>query len=105
MKAIREARPRATIAIGLFTAAAEPGTTYSEEQVEKTIAIAEEIGGPITFPLRAEFVTREIVDRLKPHGLVSVWNDPRTFLPGDLDQARRVFRAMGVDGMIDLRKD
>lgn len=103
MKVIREARPDAVIAVSLFTGAAPPGTSFNDRQVDQAIAIARELGGPITFPLRAEFVTPAVVAKLKPHGKVSIWNDPRTYLPGDFDAARRAFRAMGVDGMIDLR--
>ena len=61
------------------------------------------MGGPVTFPLRAEFVTPEVVETLKPHGTVSIWNDPKTFLPEDKALAAKRFREMGVDGMIDLR--
>ena len=57
----------------------------------------------MTFPLRAEFVTPQVVARLKPHGSVSIWNDPRSYVPDDEELETRRFREMGVDGMIDLR--
>lgn len=103
MQLFRDAFPKATLAVGLYTRPAPAGTSYSKEQLEAVSDIADELGGPITFPLRAEFVTPEVVAELKPHGTVSVWNNPRSFLPGDLDEARQKFRDMGVDGMIDLR--
>jgi len=99
----REAFPRATIAIGLYTAAAPAGTTYREEQLREASRIAMELGGPVTFPLRAEFVTPEAVGSLKSYGSISVWNDPASYAPDDLEAERQRFREMGVDGMIDLR--
>lgn len=100
---LRKAFPKATLALGLYTGKQPKGTVYSPKQLQNVIAFAKKTGGPITFPLRAEFVTPEVVETLKPHGSVSIWNDPKTFLPGDKQQATAMFRAMGVDGMIDLR--
>lgn len=103
MMEIREAFPDSTIGVGFYTKGQKKPTTYTEAQLNQVITIASELGGPITFPLRAEFVTPKVVEKLKPHGTVSVWNDPKSFLPPDLDQAKLEFRKMGVDGMIDLR--
>ncbi len=105
MAQFREAFPKATLAVGLYTAQAPEGTTYSRQQLAQAADIAGQLGGPITFPLRAEFVTPEVVKQLKPHGLVSIWNDPKSYLPDDLAKAEQKFREMGVDGMIDLRKE
>ena len=69
MKKVREAHPDAIIAVGHFTAAQPAGTVYTEgTRSNEVIEIAQEIGGPITFPLRAEFVTPGVVAKLKPHG-------------------------------------
>ncbi len=69
------------------------------------IAIADRVGGPVLFPLRAEFVTPEIVERLSPHGDVSIWNSPRThrLQPSEVEAETQRFRDMGVTGVIDLR--
>lgn len=104
LRALRREFPDATIALGLFTKASAPGTRYTDEQLDRLTELAGQVGGPITFPMRAEFLEAAAVRKLKPHGSVSVWNDPSSFRPDDLDQARRHFRAMGVDGMIDLRR-
>lgn len=103
MGSIRKAFPKATIGVGLYTKAMPVGTSYTTDQLGRVISIAKELGGPITFPLRAEFVTPNIVERLKPHGTVSIWNDPKSFNPEDKAVAEQMFRRMGVDGMIDLR--
>jgi menorin-like protein len=103
MKQIREAFPKATLGIGLYTGKQPKGTHYSADQLSEVIGFAQDMGGPITFPLRAEFVTPEVVATLKPHGTVSIWNDPKTFLPENKEIATKRFREMGVDGMIDLR--
>lgn len=103
MKQLRKAFPHATIGVGLYTKKQPPGTHYTTEQLRDAIAFANDVGGPITFPLRAEFVTPEVVAKLKPHGSVSIWNDPRSYVPGDEATETRRFREMGVDGMIDLR--
>lgn len=104
MREVRKALPKATIAVGLYTGTKPAGTVYAPSQIYGAIAIAQQLGGPITFPLRADFVTKELVNVLKEHGTVSVWNDPKTYLPDNLKEAERYFRAIGVDGMIDLRE-
>lgn len=104
MKKVREALPKATIAVGLYTGKLPAGAAYAPSQIYGAISIAQQLGGPITFPLRAEFVSKEIVNVLKEHGSVSVWNDPKTYLPDDLEKAREYFREIGVNGMIDLRE-
>lgn len=105
MAQFRHAFPQTTLAVGLYTAASPEGTTYTQDQINQVSKIAQELGGPITFPLRAEFVTPNIVRQLKPYGSVSIWNDPKSYLPEDLKAARQGFREMGVDGMIDLRRE
>ena len=103
MMEARKAFPEATIGIGLYTKPQSRPTKYSDAQLQQVIKIATEIGGPITFPLRAEFVDKRVVDTLKPHGSVSIWNHPKSFLPEDFEKATQEFRDLGVDGMIDLR--
>lgn len=106
LQQLRDAFPEATIAIGAKTGRTPEGTTYTEAQVNEMIRLAEEIGGPIMFPLRAELVTPEIVERLSAHGTVAIWNDPSTYpLNGEaeIEAAEQRFRDMGVTGIIDLR--
>lgn len=103
MKDIRSAFPDATIALGLYTRGQPKNTFYTDDQLKDVSAMAQKLGGPITFPLRAEFVNKEIVETLRPYGTVSIWNDPKTWAPGDKDEAIKRFRSMGVEGMIDLR--
>lgn len=106
LQQLRDAFPEATIAIGAKTGRTPEGTTYTEAQVEEMISLAEQIGGPVMFPLRAELVTPEIVERLSAHGTVAIWNDPSTYplsSDADIEAAEQRFRDMGVTGIIDLR--
>ena len=102
VRRLREAFPNAHIAIGAKTG----GTTYSEAQVSQMIALADDVGGSVFFPLRAELVSPQIVERLESHGHVSIWNSTHTY---DLDGPSAIaadeqrFRDMGVSGIIDLR--
>lgn len=100
---IRRQFPNSLISLGAYTGAQPAGTCYSQEQIERLSHFADQVGGPISFPLRAEFVTPEIVQSLKEHGHVSIWNDPSSWSPADLKAEEQRFRDMGVDGMIDLR--
>lgn len=103
LRQIRREFPESLISLGAYTGGQPEGTTYSPKQLDKLSEMADALGGPISFPLRAEFVTPEVVEILKPHGYVSVWNDPSTFSPADIQAETRRLREMGVDGMIDLR--
>ena len=103
LQSIRRQFPQALISLGAYTGAQPPDTSYTPEQLHQLSDLADQVGGPISFPLRAEFVTPEVVETLKPHGAVSIWNDPISWSPHDLEAETRRFRAMGVDGMIDLR--
>ncbi len=106
VRRLREAFPDAHIAIGAKTGATEPGTTYTEAQVSEMIALAEDVGGSVFFPLRAELVTPQIVERLEAHGNVSIWNSPSSYPldgPDAIAAEAERFREMGVEGIIDLR--
>lgn len=103
LRAIRREHPRATLSLGAYTGQQPPGTTYSDKTLDHLGRMADELGGPVSFPLRAEFVTPETVGKLKPHGIVSVWNDPKTWAPADVAAETKRLREMGVDGIIDLR--
>jgi hypothetical protein len=83
-----------------------PGTTYSAAHVAKLVRIARAVGGPVSFPIRADLVTPETVAALRPHGEVAVWTDAAHFDPveryGRESAAIRAFRSMGVNGMIQM---
>lgn len=100
---IRAAFPNAIIAIGTVTGETDAGTTYTEAQVSDMIALAEAVGGPVMFPLRAELVTPQIVERLEAHGTVAIWSSPSTYPVDDVAAEEERFREMGVTGIIDLR--
>ena len=102
-KKIREEFPQAVLSLGAYTGPAPDIKEYSPKQMAFLTEMADELGGPISFPLRADFVTPKVVETMKPHGMVSIWNDPSTYNPQNLADDIRRFREMGVDGMIDLR--
>lgn len=74
---------------------------YTENNIKQMIAISEILGGPISFCLRAEWVTPELVQRLLPHGRVDIWNKPKTFKVNE--GSKDYFLDIGVNGFIDLR--
>lgn len=102
LKKLRAAHPEAIINLSLSTRPQPPGTAYSDSQLDKLIKMAKLAGEPVMFPLRAEFVTPEVVEKLKPYGKVAIWNDTSSFNPKDVEAEIRRFRGMGVDGVIDL---
>jgi hypothetical protein len=59
------------------------------------------VGGRVMFPIRIDLLTRGIVDALRPFGRIATWNWPG-LTDSDAGDALRV-RALGVDGMVDLR--
>ncbi len=75
---------------------------YSDAQVQQMIRYAKAAGQPVMFPLRAEWITRQIVQNLEPHGKVAIWNSPQTFNPSDPAAEAARFRSWGVTGMIDI---
>lgn len=60
------------------------------------------VGGPVMFPIRHDLMTPGVAHALRPHGRIAIWNTPGITNPAD-DEADGL-RAMGVDGMIDLRE-
>lgn len=102
LKKIRAAHPEAVINLSTLTRPQPPGTHYSDSQISNMIHMARVTGEPVMFPLRAEFVTPDVVEKLKPYGKIAIWNDPASFKPQDVEAEVRRFRQMGVDGVIDL---
>ena len=62
---------------------------------------ARAVGGRVMFPIRIDLLTRGVVDALRPFGRVATWNWPGLTNPGPAEVQR--VRALGVDGMVDLR--
>ena len=100
---VRSQYPDAIINLGLLTPGGEDGKSYSKKQIDLLIRYAQKIKGAVMFPLRAEYVSRQVVDWLKSFGRVAIWNDPNSYVPADLAEDERKFRDWGVTGMIDLR--
>jgi hypothetical protein len=99
---IRAAFPSAVINL-------DPGPApYDPRDIANVIKVARAVGGKVMFPLDAKALAdtpanRAMIDQLRAVGRVAVWNDPATFAPGDVDATTKRFRAMGVNGTIDLR--
>lgn len=104
LKLIREAFPEAMINLGLLTPGSKVPTSYRKGHTDLLILFAQAVGKPVMFPLRAEYVTPEVISSLQPHGLVAIWNDPATFVPDNVEQLIKKLRSWGVGGMIDLRQ-
>ncbi|HNV72710.1 MAG TPA: DUF2181 domain-containing protein, partial [Candidatus Ozemobacteraceae bacterium] len=100
LQKIRAAFPQALI--NLSPGGGTVDGQYSEAQIAQMIRYAKAAGQPVMFPLRAEWVTREVVQKLEPHGKVAIWNSPNTFNPADPAAEIARFRSWGVTGMIDL---
>lgn len=96
MMAVRQIYPSATVNISPDGALDQAGLSL----LKRSASI---VKGAVMFPLRVDLVTKAIIDELKPHGAIAIWNDPS--IPGVSDVAAltKQLRDMGVDGMIDLR--
>ena len=68
--------------------------------------VARQVGGPrLGVALQGQFVTVRDVAWLKAHNLtVNVWNYPPLWEPTDVEATTAAYRAMGVNGQIDLRR-
>lgn len=107
LQKVRAEFPTATINIGLRTTPLfDRQLPLDGHQVRKLMAAARCVGPPVMFPLRAELLTREVVEKLETVGHVAVWNMPsKTALrtESDVIAEREKFLSWGVTGMIDLR--
>ena len=75
---------------------------YGTKTINALIEYAKIAKKPVMFPLRAEYVTKEIVEKLKPYGKIAIWNSASTFNPKDVQGEIDKFRSWGVDGIIDI---
>lgn len=76
---------------------------YDSAAARAAVALASAVGGPVSFPLDAAYITADLVRAFRRGGRVSVWNEPRRTPVQDIASATARLRAWGVDGMIDLR--
>lgn len=100
---IRRDFPKAIINLSPGTSSTTDDGKYTVWQIEQMIRYAKASGQPVMFPLRADMVTREIVQSLKAFGKVAIWNDPGSYSPKDVAAEVGKFRQWGVEGMIDIR--
>lgn len=97
LRTIRSDFPDSIVNISPVSDGDLTGSDLAQLQVAARI-----VGGQVMFPLRHELVTPGVVNALRPYGRIAVWNVPGITNPGARDEAK--LRAMGVDGMIDLRE-
>lgn len=107
LEKLRAEFPGATINVGLRTTPLfDRQLPLDGYQINQLIEVAQRVGRPVMFPLRAELLSEEVVQKLEKHGHVAVWNMPsKTALQNEADVAkeREKFLSWGVSGMIDLR--
>lgn len=99
LRRVRAAHPDALIGFNLA-----PSPVFGREPTGAVIDAARAIGGPTQVALEVEEVTAARIAELRAAGLrVGVWNDvarnPVEDVPGTVDR----LRALGADGLIDLR--
>lgn len=68
------------------------------------IRAAQHVGGKVGVALQAQLVNPGTVAHLRGSLTVNVWNHPPLWEPADIAAETARLRAMGVDGMIDLRR-
>jgi hypothetical protein len=62
------------------------------------------IGGKVAGTLTDPLVSAALVHSLQKGAAVDVWNEPRVWQPADVAAEEQRLRALGVDGMVDLRR-
>lgn len=97
LRSIRDAFPGAIIDLSPTADAGLTAADITRLQVTSRI-----VGGPLMFPIRVDLVDEGVVRALRPFGRIAVWNSPGLTNPSRDDPER--LRAMGVEGMIDLRE-
>jgi glycerophosphoryl diester phosphodiesterase len=98
---IREMRrrfPNAYIAIN----PASDHNDYSDDNLDEAIHQADVAGGRVAFPLRWDMASDHAIERLRPHGNVSIWTAESHGTPDDTAAEVKDLRERGVDGVIDL---
>lgn len=101
LKKIRKDFPDCYIKLSPGSGSSSNGK-YTEEAIERLIEYTKACGSPVTYALRAEWVTPEIVKKLEAHGKVSIWNTTWSFNPKVVKTEVEKFRSWGVSGIVDL---
>lgn len=98
LRALRKAFPKAILNL-------DPGPApYGAADIARAVQVARELGGRVMFPLEAQHATERVIRGFRKGGRVAIWNDPRRSDCGDIGAATKRFRALGANGMIDLRR-
>lgn len=98
LRALRTAFPKAILNL-------DPGPApYDDAAIARAVRVARELGGRVMFPIEAQHASARVIRGLRKGGRVAIWNDPRKSDCGDIGAATKRFRAMGANGMIDLRR-
>lgn len=97
---MRERFPDAWMAIN--PAAPRGNGDYDEESLEAATDMADAVGGRVAFPIRWDIASDEAIQRLRPHGKVSIWTATSEGTPDDTAGERQRLLDRGVDGVIDL---
>lgn len=96
LQQLRKLFPHSVINLSLGT------VPYSDAVIQKAVAVAQAVGGPIMFPLNAAYVSPSVVQKFRTGGKVAIWNSTATYNPRSIPADTAKFRSWGVDGMIDL---
>lgn len=100
VRKIRERLPDAWIAI----TPSDDGGRYSASSLERAIELGAAAGGNVSYPIRWDLASDDVVQTLKRNGVgkVSIWTNQVEGTPNDTEAETRRLRERGVDGMIDL---
>jgi hypothetical protein len=98
LRRIRKLYPTAVINLSVSV------EKYTPEVLSAMRQFARIAGQPAMFPLRGDLVTPQVVAALRNSGKIAIWNSPELWSPSNIDAETRRFRAMGVNGTIDLRR-
>ncbi|MEO6867747.1 MAG: DUF2181 domain-containing protein [Gaiellales bacterium] len=75
---------------------------YSDAALEQTIQAAQAAGGRVSFPIRWDIASDDVINRLQQHGDVSIWTSQTRGTPDDTDAETVSLRRRGVSGVVDL---
>lgn len=95
LRQARRAHPEAIINLSV----SEPGMHVPELARRARLVSS----GPVMFPIEIDEVTPAVVEQLRAHGRIAVWNDPDEHPVTDVARESSRLRRLGADGMIDLR--
>ncbi len=97
LRSIRRAFPKAIVNLSPVADA-----DLTDMELVALQSAADVVRGNLMFPIRIDLMSADVVRALRPFGRIAVWNEPRLWNPSPNDTA--CLRAMGVNGMVDLRE-